>query len=199
MTRLKICGLTNADDAWAAVEAGAHAVGFVLEPSSPRAIAQAQAEQIAEQLPAYVTTVAVFGPMPNDFSSRVFDAVQATQGLNQPHRRAIRAIRLGGGLALDQALEAAEGWPTVLLDAYSSQGYGGTGETVDWGLAREFRLQTRARVILAGGLTPDNVEEVIRVVQPYAVDVSSGIEQSVGRKNHESLQSFAEAVRKSMG
>jgi phosphoribosylanthranilate isomerase len=200
--RVKICGLTNLNDALAAVEAGADAVGFVLYKESPRCISADQAQEIIRQLPPFVTTVGLFVNQPTHWV-RVMaersgvDALQF-QGDETPDyceafsQRAIKAIRVRDRDSLAAMLEYRV--RAFVLDAYREGEYGGTGETFDWALAAEAKAY--GRIILAGGLTPENVAEAIRRVRPFAVDVSSGVEGSVkGTKDHGKIRAFVQAAK----
>ena len=194
MVRVKICGLTNAHDALAAASAGADALGFIFAPS-PRQVQPDQVRAIVAQLPPLVLTVGVFVDSPleqikavRDFCS--LDAVQL-HGQETPDLvqalggRVIKGVRVGADrpIPLDDFPSAI-----LLLDTYSPNQAGGTGHTFDWELARGPAL--RRPIILAGGLTPDNIIQAINKVRPYAVDVSSGVETEPGRKDHEKLECF---------
>ncbi|MCH8273165.1 MAG: phosphoribosylanthranilate isomerase [Armatimonadetes bacterium] len=199
MTRVKICGLTRVADVEAAVEAGAHALGFVFEPASPRFVgARPGAPAALGAVPPLVASVAVFGRLPKARPSGALrcGAVQFTEGSpagdEWPLMR-IRAVRLHPGISVEEAL-GAEG-SALLLDTYDPNVMGGTGMPLDWDLAAEIVRGSERRVILAGGLTPENVAEAVRRVRPYAVDVSSGVEESPGVKDHAKIRAFVEAVR----
>lgn len=200
VTRIKICGITNKADADAAVKCGAHALGFVMEPSSPRCVAAAFVEEIVSQLPPYVDTVAVFGPPPTISIPRGIHAIQCSgtiaDHLSSVYKR-IEVMRLADGAAETEAIEialAARG--AVLLDAFASNAFGGTGKKVNWDLAARMREAVSPRpLVLAGGLDPENVAEAIRTVRPFAVDVVSGVERMPGVKDVEKLLRFCEAVR----
>lgn len=200
--RVKICGLTTLDDAMAAVDAGTDAVGFVLYKESPRCISVEQAQEIINQLPPFVTTVGLFVNQPTHWV-RVMaercgvDAFQF-QGDETPEyceafpQRAIKAIRVQDGASLNRMAEYRV--RAFVLDAYCEGEYGGTGQRFDWDLA--VPAKAYGRIILAGGLTPDNVAEAVRRVQPFAVDVSSGVEGSVkGTKDHGKIRAFIQAAK----
>ncbi|MGI8924048.1 MAG: phosphoribosylanthranilate isomerase [Fimbriimonadales bacterium] len=188
MTRVKICGVTRAEDAEAAAEAGADAVGFVFEPSSPRFVGSFMDLHLA--LPPYVTSVAVFGPFLPDAGATGFDRIQYLSG--SPTGGLIRAFRLGETpLAEILAYRSSP----VLIDAFHPKQFGGTGERANWEAAAEVVRSTSVPVVLAGGLTPDNVAEAIRIVRPYAVDVSSGVEERPGVKDPFKLRDFIAAAR----
>jgi phosphoribosylanthranilate isomerase len=201
-TRVKICGLTSADDALAAVEAGADAVGFVLYKESPRCIPVEQAQEIIRQLPPFVTTVGLFVNQPTHWVRVMADrcGVDAFQfqGDETPDycegfgQRAIKAIRVRDRTSLNRMGEYKV--RAFVLDAYREGEYGGTGHTFDWDLAVD--AKDHGRIILAGGLTPENVVEAIRRVRPFAVDVSSGVEGSIrGVKDHGKIRAFIQAAR----
>ena len=200
MTAIKICGITRREDADAAVEWGANALGFVLWPSSPRHTTLEAIREIVRALPPFVTPVGVFvSPSPDDLA----EAAEAGVRLAQVHGIVptwlvgrsplpiLRAVHLSASAA--DAIEPESPDATVLLDAHDPIRQGGTGTTVDWTRARA--VSARRRIILAGGLTPSNVSEAIRTVKPYAVDVASGVEASPGVKDHELLRRFITAVK----
>lgn len=201
MTTIKICGITRAEDAELAVALGVHALGFVLWPASPRAIALRDAARIVTTLPAIVASVAVFvDPSLEDATRAVaagFSAVQvhgaapAWDDIRRAVPRALRAVRLASGDAGIAPMVDAR--TTVLLDAHDPVRHGGSGHVIDW--TRAAAIAARRRTILAGGLTPANVGEAIRVVQPYGVDVASGVEEQPGIKSAVALRAFVTAVR----
>jgi len=198
--RIKICGITNLDDALAACRMGADALGFVLAPS-PRQVSPEQARAIIAALPPLVNTVGVFvDATPVEVSElRRFcglDWVQLHGDENEDYaaalgRRVIKALRVSVERIPDAA--AYPGCP-LLLDTYHPQAVGGTGQSFDWSLAQAVARQRP--IILAGGLTPDNVSRAIKQVQPFAVDVSSGVEKQKGVKDHERIASFIAQVRR---
>ena len=204
MTKVKICGITNLEDALAAVEAGAEMLGFNFYRRSPRYIDPAGARRIVERLPAGVLSVGVFvneeGP---EAVSRV--ASEAGVGAAQLHGAetpefcaalgglmTIKALRVGE----DFEVESVSAFPVgaVLLDAYVRGEWGGTGRTFDWSLSRRARELT-PRLILAGGLTPENVAAAVAAVGPFAVDACSGVEVAPGRKSPALVRRFVEAAR----
>jgi phosphoribosylanthranilate isomerase len=200
-TRVKICGITRLEDALAAVAAGADALGFVFYPESPRAVAIEQAAEIICQLPPFVSSVGLFV----NAERAVIEATVADCGLDLiqlhgdeapaeclfPGRRVIKALRIRDAASLARA----EDYKVcgLLLDAWSDQVYGGSGETFDWRLLKDFAA--RQPVILAGGLTPENVAAAVAAVRPYAVDVSSGVECAPGSKDHVKMAEFIRQVR----
>ena len=203
--KIKICGITNQEDAGVAVEAGADALGFVFYAQSPRCLEAAVAKRIIAQLPPFVLPVGVFVNQDQETIRQVFDecglAFAQLHGdetpmfcdsLGRPVLRALRLRDRGSLLALAE-YKGRVGVRGFVVDAFSSETYGGTGQTVDWTLARE--VTKSAPILLAGGLTPSNVQEAIRQVQPYGVDVSSGVEDRPEKKDHEKIRAFTQAVR----
>ncbi|MEP0765546.1 MAG: phosphoribosylanthranilate isomerase [Fimbriimonadia bacterium] len=195
MTRVKICGITRIEDALAAIEMGAHALGFVLEPSSPRYVGErGDLLQAIASLPPFVSTVAVYGIRGagrGDWEEAV-SATQAVEG--ESAKPLLRTLRLQSEADLARIAEAARHAAALVLDAFHPEQMGGTGQPVDWSLAAQVRELSPVPVILAGGLTPENVAEAAYVVRPYAVDVSSGVESEPGLKDHRKIEAFIRAV-----
>ncbi|OQB36321.1 MAG: N-(5'-phosphoribosyl)anthranilate isomerase [Candidatus Hydrogenedentes bacterium ADurb.Bin179] len=203
MTKIKICGITNAEDALAACEAGADALGFVLAPEAKirnRYIDLESAAVIIARLPEFVTTV---GVVVNETVERmremlqVFDRLQL-HGNESPETcaaigpRAYKAFQMHEGFSVEEV--SAFPGTLCLLDAWSADAHGGTGCRCDWQIATD--LGHVKKIILAGGLTPENVEEAVLRVRPYAVDVSGGLEAEPGKKDHEKIHTFVYNVRK---
>lgn len=201
-TRVKICGITRSQDALAAARAGADAIGLVFAPESPRRVTLAQAVAIAQALPPFVSTVALFvnaeraeveavleGLRPDLLQFHGDETPEYCASFGVPY---IKAVRIRPGLDLLQFEAAHGGARGLLLDAYHPQRHGGTGERFDWNLIPAGLTKP---VILAGGLTPDNVAEAIRSVRPWAVDVSSGVEASPGIKDRAAIGRFIQEVR----
>ena len=194
--RVKVCGITRMEDATAAVEAGADALGFIFHKDSPRNISPTEAGAIVRALPPFVSTVGGFVNRVQeevaDFMKKAGLAVAQLHGDESPEfctffPRVIKAVRVRGAEDL-AGLSSYTCVSAFLLDAYSSEAYGGTGRRLDWTLA-EAAAKTK-RIILAGGLDPGNVEEAVRTVRPYGVDVSSGVESSPGIKDHDLIREF---------
>ena len=191
---VKICGITRAVDADAAVAAGANAIGFVFWPNSPRRVAIDVAKRIAAAVP--VTTVGVFVDQPADEVNEIAETVGL--GVVQLHgaetvdyaRTMTRPV--WKALTLDAAFDA---WPAevmVLLDAHDPARKGGTGTTIDW--KRASAIAKRRPVLLAGGLKPENVGDAVAIVHPYGIDVSSGVEAAPGIKDPERIKALFEAL-----
>lgn len=210
-TRIKICGLTREEDVRHAVRAGADAVGFVLYPPSPRAVSPQRAGELAGLLPPFVTPVLLFVNATADEVragvAAVPHALLQFHGDESPEeclahgRPYIRAARVptGNGAAGFDLLKYAEqhaAAQAILLDAHV-QGYGGGGVSFDWTAFNwsHPQLNASARLVLSGGLTPANVTDGIRLVRPWGVDVSSGVESAKGIKSPELIDRFIEAVR----
>ena len=201
-TRIKICGITRPQDAWAAAAAGADAVGFVFYRPSPRHVAPDAAAAIARALPPFVTTVGLFVDAPADAVRAALAAVPL--GLLQFHgdeppdfcgqfgRPFIKAVRIRPETDLLQYAARYPDAAALLLDAFRPGVPGGTGEIFDWDL---IPAALDARVVLSGGLTPGNAGAGIERVRPWAVDVSSGVEAAPGIKDEERIGQFAAAVR----
>jgi len=196
---MKFCGITRREDAFAAVDAGAAAIGFVFAPSSPRAITPDAARTIARALPPFVLRVGVFVDQGPSWLRYVAEEV----GLDvaQLHGRETPSAacwwpRMIKALPREvDPMAAASEWPddvTLLVDAATGDAPGGTGQLADWPAAAA--LARTRRLVLAGGLTADNVGEAIAIVRPYAVDVSSGIETRPGEKSAARMRAFADAV-----
>lgn len=204
-TRIKICGLTREEDVRAAVSAGADAIGFVFYPPSPRFVSFERAAELARLIPPFVTTVGLFVNAGRDYVENALDAVplQVLQfhgdeteadcvGYGLPY---IKAGRMRPGLDL---LKYAASFPCaqgLLLDAFV-EGYGGGGETFDWSLIPS---GLPLPLILSGGLHAGNVAEAVRCVQPWAVDVSSGVEAAKGIKDADRITEFVAGVQNAHG
>jgi phosphoribosylanthranilate isomerase len=208
MTLVKVCGITNLEDALAAIEAGADMLGFNFYARSPRHVAPADARRVVERMPEGVACVGVFvnDPSPEAVlemaSESGVSAVQLHGDETPEFCRAlegfttIKALRVGKDYEVETA--AAFDTDAVLLDAYAPDAFGGTGHTFDWTRARATR-EAVPRLFLAGGLKPSNVAAAIESVGPYAVDVCSGVETSPGRKSLLLMREFVAAVREKQG
>ena len=206
-TRVKICGITNVDDALAAIEAGADALGWIFFSGSKRFIAPQRAMAIIRSLPKQVRHVAVVvNPSLDDAIALADSGAFAALQLHGSETAAFcnelrgRGIRFAKAVAVtrDAATETLAGFATdiVVLDSATKGQFGGTGRALPWEAARELRERNASiRIILAGGLTPENVANAIRVVRPFGVDVTTGVEAAPGRKDHARLRSFVVAAR----
>jgi len=201
--KVKICGITSLEDAMAAVEAGSDALGFIFYEKSPRYVPIEKAAAIMRDLPPMIVKVGVFVDAEEEV---VFQAIRKC-GLNllqfhgdespqyclQFGLMSMKAFQVRDADSLTQLTDfKTDAW---LLDAYSPNKLGGTGETFNWDLAVEAGKLGRP-IFLAGGLTVDNVAAAVRHVQPYAVDVSSGVEASPGKKDHARVRAFIQAAKR---
>jgi phosphoribosylanthranilate isomerase len=200
--KVKICGITNIDDAVAAVDFGADAIGFVFFEKSPRYISHANAAAIIKKLPSFTTTIGVFvNEKPEQIEKIIdlthIDAVQL-HGNEPPEmcdisRRVIKAIRVKSLESLDPLINYKDKVSAFLLDTFTPDILGGTGQIFNWDIA--IYAKQFGKIILAGGLTPDNVAEAIRRVRPYGVDVSSGVEAKKGKKDYRKMKLFIERAK----
>jgi len=201
-TRAKVCGLTSADDVAAAVDAGADALGFIVDVpvDTPREVSAERAADLAAAVPPFVSTVLVTMTDPAEIPAlhaRVdTDAVQV---YGDPDVETLEALAADLDAALVKTVDAAN--PDVardydgvadalLVDSTDAAGAGGTGRTHDWDATASLAAGLDAPVVLAGGLTPENVAEAVRTVDPYAVDVASGVESAGGVKDHDAVRAF---------
>jgi phosphoribosylanthranilate isomerase len=197
-TRIKICGITNADDARAALDAGADYIGLVLT-ESPRRVTAEQARAIRASLPAEAGVVGVFTDEPAEevaplARSLSLAAVQVAGWLEREEPSPFDVWHVLRGALPDPTTLPMVPLRTYHLDAYDPVLAGGTGRLADWGWAR-IAVQVGRRVIVAGGLTPENVEPLVLDVRPFGVDASSGLESSVGKKSATKVRAFIERVR----
>jgi phosphoribosylanthranilate isomerase len=202
MVRVKICGMTNLEDALLAAELGADALGFIFYAKSPRYVAPETARAIIAQLPPFVAAVGVFV----DEAAAVVQELAARAGLDwvQLHgqespdycrslgRKVIKAFRIQDEGSLSRLADYRGAAQALLLDTYKKGQVGGTGETFDWHLARQAKQY--GPIILAGGLTSENVAQAIATAQPAAVDAASGTEAAPGKKDPAKLRAFFEAA-----
>jgi phosphoribosylanthranilate isomerase len=200
MVRVKICGITNLEDALAAVKWEADALGFVFAPS-PRQVTMEQVSHIVAELPSFVCKVGVFV---DSALQRIKEAISVCgldlvqlHGSESPDfcqaffPRVIKSFRVKDESVLSILPQYRVS--AYLLDSYDATQEGGTGRTFNWDIAKD--AARYGSIILSGGLTQENVQQAIALVQPYAVDVSSGVESQPGKKDHSKLQAFLEAVR----
>ena len=199
--RIKVCGITRAEDAAEAVRLGAAALGFVFWPKSPRVLSVQAARDIAAGVPLFVARIGVFVDTTADDVARIVDEVgldgvqlhgdERVDRYERVKSRLIKAVTLESG---EDVMRAATlpAYVTTLVDAADRVRRGGTGQVADWSQAAA--LAARRPVILAGGLTAENVGEAVRSVRPWALDVSSGVETAPGIKTRERLEAFFAAV-----
>ena len=200
-TKIKICGITNIEDATAASELGADALGFIFYKDSKRFVDPNIAASIISELPPFITTVGVFVNQSLDEIIEIknltgIDAAQLhgdeSPGFcTQVPFKVIKVVRVKDSSNLDRVAQ----YPVqaILFDTYSDVEYGGTGNTFDWEILKDISLP--GKIILSGGLSPDNVADAVSIVRPYAVDVSSGVEAEPGKKDHKKLKRFFEAMK----
>ena len=196
-TKIKICGITNLEDAHLAVELGADALGFIFYRKSPRRIGVREAANICNALPPFVARVGVFVDeleyeIEKALNECLLTALQfhgdEPPGFCQKFpAKSIKAIRVREQASL--ALASEYDVDALLLDTYTDSEQGGTGKTFDWALAIQAK-EIGPPIILSGGLSPDNVQQAVRTVRPYAVDVASGVEREPGKKDAEKLRRF---------
>lgn len=200
-TRVKICGITNLDDALSAVKAGCDALGFVFYAKSPRAVTPEQAAEIISKLPAFVTSVALFVNESSEAVNQVisktgvdllqFHGDESAEFCSAFSRPYIKALRMKPELDLTNQFETYASSQGILLDAYTPGIPGGTGEMFDWS---RIPAHLASKIVLAGGLSADNVAKAITQVSPYAVDVSGGVEASKGIKDSSKMTDFMNEV-----
>jgi phosphoribosylanthranilate isomerase len=202
LTRIKICGITNIDDALMAIDAGADALGFNFVPGTPRYLKDTKAAaKIIEQLPPFITTVGLFVNAAPEVIQATADEChldmlqlhgdESPQFCNALNRRFIKAVRVKDESSFSHLSDyRVSGY---LLDTYVKGAMGGTGIAFDWRLA--VKAKQFGRIILAGGLDPDNVASAVQQVRPYGVDVSSGVETRPRRKDPVKVQTFIQTVK----
>ena len=199
--KVKICGMTNLKDVKVAVDGGADAVGFIFYKKSPRSVTMKVVREIVLNLPPFVDSVGVFVNETAEQINKIADHCKLDRvqlhGDESPafckkiRRRVIKAIRVKDM----QSLKKLSEYPvsSFLLDTFSQDHYGGTGKVFDWNLA--YPAKKYGPIILAGGLTPINVRQAIQTIQPYGVDVCSGVESQPGMKDHKKMQAFLKNVK----
>jgi phosphoribosylanthranilate isomerase len=204
MLRIKICGITNLEDARLAADLGAHALGFIFYPKSPRCVEAETARHIILQLPPLVLSVGVFvneePATVRELAARIgLDWLQLHGEETPEYCRAlggnvVKVISVNDETSLSQ-MDAYQGAVRAfLLDTHKTGQRGGTGQVFDWSVAKE--AKSKGQIILAGGLNPDNVEAAIQKVKPPALDVASGVEASPGKKDPDKLRAFFKAIHR---
>ena len=202
-TRIKMCGITRIEDVQSVCAAGTDAIGFVFYPPSPRAISIDVAAELSRNVSMFVDKTVLFVNADAGYIREVVDAVgadviqfhgdESEAFCQQFGKRYIKALRVGDVVRLQNQLDEHAQASAILLDAYVAGVPGGTGQSFDW---RVIPADLKSRLILAGGLEPDNIVDAITSVRPYAVDVSGGIELGKGIKSASKIKAFAERVRK---
>lgn len=199
--KVKICGITNVDDAKAAARFGADAIGMIFYEKSPRFVSENKAKEIISHLPPLIVRVGVFVNPSRELVRQRIDSLNLDRvqfhGEESPAfceefgSRVIKAIQVKN---MD-SLSILKKYPanTFLLDTYHKDLYGGTGQTFDWRLA--VKAKDYGRLILSGGLSPENISQAIRSVAPYGVDISSGVEETPGKKDHSKIKRLMEIIR----
>jgi phosphoribosylanthranilate isomerase len=200
-TRVKICGITRAEDARTAVDQGADAIGLVFYPPSPRSVTPERAAEIVQTLPPFVTVVGLFvNEDPNRIESilsRVpldllqFHGDEHPAECSRYERPFLKAVRMREDIDLRALAESYADARALLLDSYRKGVPGGTGESFEWD---RIPPELAGTIVLAGGLDPDNIEQAIRKVRPYAVDVSGGVERDKGIKDADKIAAFMRGV-----
>jgi phosphoribosylanthranilate isomerase len=209
--RVKICGLTRKEDLAFAVTAGADAVGFLVGvPSSPRNLSMEKAKKLISQVPIFVNTVVVTTAMRNEWIVKVCEKLKPSviqiHGKEQitslkfhpstKDLRIIKTIYIKDNILKEIKLKNFKDFDAILFDSYSKRHYGGTGKVHDWSLSKRIKeIIAPVPIILAGGLKPENVKKAIISVEPYAVDVASGVEISPGVKDHKKVKAFIENAK----
>jgi phosphoribosylanthranilate isomerase len=203
---VKICGITSETDALAAVEAGADAIGLMFYDGSPRYVTIEQAKAICSVLPSHIMRVGVFVNADEAFINRAlnecllnilqFHGDETPEDCGRFPIMTLKAFRVQGPETLDQMQDYTTAG--FLLDAYTKDALGGTGVTFNWDLAVQAQ-KFRRPIFLGGGLTPDNVAEAVQKVEPFAVDVSSGVECEPGKKDAVKMQAFVESAKGALG
>ncbi len=199
---VKICGLRSQEDVEAVAEMKPDALGFVFWRKSRRSVTPADVGEWTRDVPDSIQRVGVFVDSPLSEIARAIkqarlDVVQL-HGHEPPELCELLPVKVWKMFSLDWKRDELDGYrvDAFLIDRYSDQSPGGTGQTVDWSRAREFVKSTDTPVVLAGGLTPENVREAVRTVRPWGVDVSSGVEERPGKKDLEKVRAFIQQCRK---
>jgi len=204
-TWIKICGITQAQDALQAAELGADAIGVNFYPKSPRAISVANLANLVEGLPERVDVVALFVNPTAELVREVlgtgvvdllqFHGEESADFCEQFEMPYMKVVAVRADSDLKSELAKYQSAKYILLDSFDPILLGGTGKTFDWGKVSELSEQQQSRLVIAGGLQPENVREAIEAVHPFGVDVSSGVEASKGIKDISKMKSFIEGVR----
>jgi len=205
-TRIKICGITRTEDAFAAVNCGVDALGLVFDQASPRYVSVEQAQKLIQTLPAFVSKVGLFvntnaEEIVNIINKVSLDYLQFhgdedeafCSRFSKPY---IKAIRIKPEIDLVENISKFKSASAILIDSWHPELAGGTGETFDWSLLNGLPKENTPAIILAGGLDEENVYPAVKMLRPYAVDVSSGVEESPGIKSAEKIRNFVYEVNR---
>lgn len=207
MIKIKICGITNTEDAFWAVNLKVDALGFIFA-DSPRRVEPEIVQKIIELLPPFISSVGVFVNEDRKKVEGIAESCGLTtlqfHGQESPSycegfkQKIVKALRIENKDILKKAAQYQDKVDAYLLDTYSPSKYGGTGKTFDWSIAKEIK-KFGLPIILSGGLSPENIKEAISEVEPYGIDVSSGVEEEPGKKNLKKLINFVRIVRETNG
>ncbi len=207
MIKIKICGITNKEDAVWAVNLKVDALGFIFA-DSPRRVEPEIVQGIIELLPPFISSVGVFVNEDREKVKEITESCHLTtlqfHGQESPSycegfkQKIVKALRIKDKSVLKKAVQYKDKVDAYLLDTYSASKYGGTGKTFDWRIAKEIK-KFGLPIILSGGLNPENIREAISEAEPYAVDVSSGVEERPGKKNLKKLINFVRIARETDG
>ncbi len=207
MIKIKICGITNKEDALWAINLKVDALGFIFA-DSPRRVKPEIVQGIIELLPPFISSVGVFVNEDRKKVEEITESCGLTtlqfHGEESPSycegfkQKIVKALRIENKDILEKAVQYKDKVDAYLLDTYSPSKYGGTGKTFDWCIAKEIK-EFGLPIILSGGLNPENIREAISEVEPYGIDVSSGVEERPGKKNMEKLINFVRIVRETNG
>ena len=207
MIKIKICGITNKEDALWAINLKVDALGFIFA-DSPRRVKSEIVQGIIELLPPFISSVGVFVDEDREKVEEITESCGLTtlqfHGEESPSycegfkQKVVKSFRVKDKSVLKKAVQYKDKVDAYLLDTYSPFKYGGTGKTFDWRIAKEIK-KFGLSVILAGGLSPENIKEAISEVEPYGIDVSSGVEERPGKKSLEKLINFVRIVRETDG
>ena len=207
MIKIKICGITNTEDALWAINLKVDALGFIFT-DSPRRVKPEIVQEIVELLPPFISSVGVFVNEDREKVKEIaercclttlqFHGEESPSYCEEFKQKVVKAFRVKDKSVLKKATQYKDKVDAYLLDTYSPSKYGGTGKTFDWRIAKEIK-EFGLPIILSGGLNPENIREAISEVEPYGVDVSSGVEERPGKKNLEKLINFVRIVRETDG
>jgi len=207
MIKIKICGITNTEDALWAVNLKVDALGFIFA-DSPRRVNPEIVQEIVELLPPFISSVGVFVNEDREKVKEIaercclttlqFHGEESPSYCEEFKQKVVKAFRVKDKSVLKKAAQYQNKVDAYLLDTYSPFAYGGTGKTFDWSIVKEIK-KFGLPIILSGGLSPENIKEAIRKVEPYGIDVSSGVEERPGKKNLEKLINFVRIVRETNG